>query len=73
MRVLVLGVTLLGEEPGVNAYAGLALILAGIALTQWRLGHTELVSYYLCAPESSASRTRCSLCECGRCFGNSIA
>jgi drug/metabolite transporter (DMT)-like permease len=31
-----LGVTLLGEEPGVNAYAGLVLILGGIALTQWR-------------------------------------
>jgi drug/metabolite transporter (DMT)-like permease len=31
-----LGVTLLGEQPGVNAYAGLALILGGIALTQWR-------------------------------------
>ena len=31
-----LGVTLLGEQPGVNAYAGLALILGGIALSQWR-------------------------------------
>lgn len=31
-----LGVTLLGEQPGVNAYAGLALILSGIALSQWR-------------------------------------
>jgi drug/metabolite transporter (DMT)-like permease len=31
-----LGVTLLGEQPGVNAYAGLVLILGGIALTQWR-------------------------------------
>ena len=30
-----LGVTLLGEKPGVNAYAGLALILSGIALSQW--------------------------------------
>jgi drug/metabolite transporter (DMT)-like permease len=30
-----LGVALLGEEPGVNAYAGLALILGGIALGQW--------------------------------------
>ncbi len=35
-----LGVTLLGEQPGVNAYAGLALILGGIALTQWRSGRT---------------------------------
>jgi drug/metabolite transporter (DMT)-like permease len=31
-----LGVTLLGEQPGVSAYAGLMLILAGIALSQWR-------------------------------------
>jgi drug/metabolite transporter (DMT)-like permease len=31
-----LGVTLLGEKPGVSAYTGLALILAGIALSQWR-------------------------------------
>ena len=31
-----LGVALLGEEPGANAYAGLALILGGIALSQWR-------------------------------------
>jgi drug/metabolite transporter (DMT)-like permease len=31
-----LGVALLSEEPGVNAYAGLALILGGIALSQWR-------------------------------------
>jgi drug/metabolite transporter (DMT)-like permease len=31
-----LGVTLLREHPGVNAYAGLGLILGGIALTQWR-------------------------------------
>ncbi len=29
-----LGVTLLGEQPGVNAYAGLALILGGIAVSQ---------------------------------------
>jgi drug/metabolite transporter (DMT)-like permease len=28
------GVTLLGEQPGANAYAGLVLILAGIALSQ---------------------------------------
>jgi drug/metabolite transporter (DMT)-like permease len=31
-----LGVTLLGEDPGVNAYAGLVLILMGIALSQLR-------------------------------------
>ena len=31
-----LGVTLLGEHPGVSAYMGLVLILAGIALSQWR-------------------------------------
>ena len=30
------GVTLLGEKPGANAYAGLVLILAGIALSQVR-------------------------------------
>ena len=30
------GVTLLGETPGANAYAGLVLILAGIALSQLR-------------------------------------
>jgi drug/metabolite transporter (DMT)-like permease len=33
-----LGVALLGEQPGVNAYGGLALILSGIALSQWRRG-----------------------------------
>jgi drug/metabolite transporter (DMT)-like permease len=33
-----LGVALLSEEPGVNAYGGLALILSGIALSQWRRG-----------------------------------
>jgi drug/metabolite transporter (DMT)-like permease len=32
---VLLGVTLLDEHPGVNAYAGLALILSGIALSQW--------------------------------------
>jgi len=31
-----LGVALLSEKPGANAYAGLALILAGIAVSQWR-------------------------------------
>ena len=31
-----LGVTLLGEQPGVNAYLGLVLILTGIAISQWR-------------------------------------
>jgi drug/metabolite transporter (DMT)-like permease len=31
-----LGVTLLSEHPGVNAYAGLGLILGGIAFSQWR-------------------------------------
>jgi drug/metabolite transporter (DMT)-like permease len=31
-----LGVTLLGEKPGVSAYTGLALILLGIALSRWR-------------------------------------
>jgi drug/metabolite transporter (DMT)-like permease len=35
---LFIGITLLGEEPGANAYAGLALILAGIALSQLRRG-----------------------------------
>jgi len=33
---LFIGVTLLGEEPGANAYAGLLLILSGIALSQLR-------------------------------------
>ena len=33
---VLLGVALLGEQPGVNAYAGLALILSGIALSQLR-------------------------------------
>lgn len=33
---VLLGVMLLGEHPGVNAYAGLALILVGIAVSQWR-------------------------------------
>lgn len=33
---LFLGVTLLGEHPGANAYAGLICILSGIALSQWR-------------------------------------
>jgi drug/metabolite transporter (DMT)-like permease len=31
-----LGVTLLGEKPGVAAYAGLTCILLGIAISQWR-------------------------------------
>lgn len=31
-----LGVTLLGEQPGVHAYLGLGLILGGIALSQYR-------------------------------------
>jgi drug/metabolite transporter (DMT)-like permease len=31
-----LGVALLSEQPGVNAYGGLALILSGIAISQWR-------------------------------------
>ncbi|HEX2825615.1 MAG TPA: EamA family transporter [Burkholderiales bacterium] len=30
-----LGVVLLGEQPGVTAYAGLGMILLGIALSQW--------------------------------------
>jgi drug/metabolite transporter (DMT)-like permease len=33
---LLIGVTLLGEEPGANAYSGLLLILAGIGLSQLR-------------------------------------
>lgn len=33
---LFIGITLMGEEPGANAYTGLALILAGIALSQLR-------------------------------------
>ncbi len=35
---VLLGVTLLGEELGLTAYAGLGLILAGIGLSQWRRG-----------------------------------
>ena len=33
---VLLGVALLGEDLGVNAYAGLALILSGLAISQWR-------------------------------------
>ncbi len=33
---LLLGMAILGEEPGANAYSGLLLILAGIALSQLR-------------------------------------
>ena len=33
---LIIGVALLGEDPGANAYSGLLLILAGIALSQLR-------------------------------------
>lgn len=33
---VLLGVTLLGEHPGIEAYAGLVLILCGIALSQFR-------------------------------------
>jgi len=33
---LLIGMALLGEEPGANAYSGLALILAGIGLSQLR-------------------------------------
>jgi drug/metabolite transporter (DMT)-like permease len=33
---LFLGTALLGEEPGAGAYAGLALILSGIAISQFR-------------------------------------
>lgn len=33
---LLLGVVIMNEEPGPNAYAGLALILSGIALSQYR-------------------------------------
>jgi len=33
---LLLGVAILNEEPGPNAYAGLLLILSGIALSQLR-------------------------------------
>ena len=35
---VLLGVALLGEDLGVNAYAGLVLILFGLALSQWRRG-----------------------------------
>ena len=33
---LLIGVALLGEDPGANAYWGLLMILAGIALSQFR-------------------------------------
>ena len=33
-----LGVALLGETPGIHAYVALALILLGIAVSQWRRG-----------------------------------
>jgi len=35
---VLLGVALLGETPGVHAYVALALILLGIAVSQWRRG-----------------------------------
>ncbi|HTD91263.1 MAG TPA: DMT family transporter, partial [Burkholderiales bacterium] len=35
---VLLGVALLGETPGVHAYIALALILLGIAVSQWRRG-----------------------------------
>jgi drug/metabolite transporter (DMT)-like permease len=38
---LFIGLLLLREEPGANAYAGLALILAGIALSQLRRSGTR--------------------------------
>jgi drug/metabolite transporter (DMT)-like permease len=34
--VVFLGVALLGETPGLHAYLALLLILAGIAISQWR-------------------------------------
>lgn len=34
---VMLGLLVMGETPSANAYFGLALILAGIAVTQWRL------------------------------------
>jgi drug/metabolite transporter (DMT)-like permease len=33
-----LGVVLLGERPGVSAFAALALILVGVGLTTWKSG-----------------------------------
>jgi drug/metabolite transporter (DMT)-like permease len=33
---VMLGLLVMGETPSANAYFGLALILAGIAVTQWR-------------------------------------
>jgi drug/metabolite transporter (DMT)-like permease len=39
---LLLGVIILNEEPGPNAYAGLALILSGIALSQFRRSRLPL-------------------------------
>jgi drug/metabolite transporter (DMT)-like permease len=38
---LFIGITLMGEEPGANAYTGLALILAGIALSQLRRSRAQ--------------------------------
>ena len=35
------GVMLLGEQPGANAYAGLLLILSGIALSQFRRNRVQ--------------------------------
>ena len=35
---VLLGVALLGETPGIHAYVALALILLGIAVSQWRRG-----------------------------------
>ena len=45
---LLIGMALLGEEPGANAYWGLVLILAGIALSQLRRASA--------APNSSQSQ-----------------
>lgn len=36
-----LGVALLGETPGLHAYVALALILLGIAVSQWRAGKSR--------------------------------
>jgi drug/metabolite transporter (DMT)-like permease len=41
---LLLGVAILNEEPGPNAYAGLLLILSGIALSQLRLRERSMIA-----------------------------
>ncbi len=42
---VVLGVVVLNEQPGISAYAGFALILAGVALSQLRRGSVRAIRH----------------------------